>query len=68
MIDPIAAPPTPRGGWEPVPAAVFMRRPAYPWLVVAVGCIGAFIGQVDASIVQLALPALGLAPTASSSW
>jgi hypothetical protein len=29
-------------------------------LVVGVTCIGAFIGQVDASIVQLALPTLQL--------
>ena len=35
-----------------------MRQPFHPWLVVGVTCIGAFIGQVDASIVQLALPAL----------
>jgi MFS family permease len=31
----------------------------YPWLIVGVTCIGAFIGQLDASIVQLALPTLG---------
>nr|WP_294503874.1 MFS transporter [uncultured Rhodopila sp.] len=58
MIDRYAVPPTPHGVWEPAPAALFVRRPAYPWLVVAVCCIGAFIGQLDASIVQLALPAL----------
>jgi MFS family permease len=33
--------------------------PFYPWLIVGVTCIGAFMGQVDASIVQLALPTLG---------
>ena len=32
---------------------------SYPWLIVGVTCIGAFMGQVDASIVQLALPTLG---------
>jgi EmrB/QacA subfamily drug resistance transporter len=32
--------------------------PRWPWLVVATTCIGAFIGQLDASIVQLALPTL----------
>jgi EmrB/QacA subfamily drug resistance transporter len=32
------------------------RLPSYPWFVVATVCIGAFIGQVDASIVQLAMP------------
>jgi len=31
---------------------------AYPWFVVAVTCIGAFIGQLDARIVQLTLPTL----------
>jgi EmrB/QacA subfamily drug resistance transporter len=31
---------------------------SYPWLVVFTACIGAFAGQVDASIVQLSLPAL----------
>jgi EmrB/QacA subfamily drug resistance transporter len=43
---------------EPPPAAFLVRHPAHPWLVVAVTCISAFIGQLDASIVQLALPAL----------
>ncbi len=35
-----------------------MRKPPSFWPVVSVACIGAFIGQLDASIVQLALPAL----------
>jgi MFS family permease len=43
---------------EPAPLASLTRLSCYPWLVVATTCIGAFIGQVDASIVQLALPAL----------
>ena len=43
---------------EPAPLALFERRSDYPWLVVGAVCIGAFIGQVDASIVQLALPSL----------
>ena len=43
---------------EPAPAAFLLRHPAHPWLVVAVTCTSAFIGQLDASIVQLALPAL----------
>jgi EmrB/QacA subfamily drug resistance transporter len=45
--------------------------PAYPWLVVAIICIGAFIGQLDASIVQLALPELERtfhSTLASVSW
>jgi len=44
--------------FEPAPAAFLVRQSFHPWLVVAVTCIGAFIGQLDASIVQLALPAL----------
>jgi len=35
-----------------------MRNPPSHWPIVGVACIGAFIGQLDASIVQLALPAL----------
>ena len=45
-------------GSEPAPAEFLVRRPEYPWWVVGVTCIGAFIGQLDASIVQLALPHL----------
>ena len=41
---------------EPAPAQFFERRAAYPWFVVGTVCIGAFVGQVDASIVQLAMP------------
>jgi hypothetical protein len=33
--------------------------PRSPWLVVGTVCIGAFIGQLDASIVSIALPAIG---------
>jgi len=43
---------------EPEPAARLTRLPYYEWLIVGVTCIGAFIGQIDGSIVQLALPAL----------
>lgn len=46
------------GGYEPAPAEFIARRSYYPWLVVGTTCIGAFIGQLDASIVQLALPTL----------
>src|SRR5215472_12866364 len=45
-------------GWEPAPAGFFARRSYYPWLVVGTTCIATFNGQLDASIVQLALPAL----------
>ncbi len=48
-----------RHGVEPPPLARLTRLPYYPWLIVGVTCIGAFMGQVDASIVQLALPTLG---------
>jgi EmrB/QacA subfamily drug resistance transporter len=34
------------------------QRPAYPWYIVGVTCIGSFMGQFDASVVQLALPHL----------
>ena len=53
------------------PAAFVARLACYPWLIVGVTCIGAFIGQLDASIVQLALPALGRtfdATLESVSW
>lgn len=56
---------------EPAPLRALEKLPSYPWLVVGVTCIGAFIGQVDASIVQLALPALESnlhATVASVSW
>jgi len=43
---------------EPAPIEWATRLSFYPWLVVGTTCIGAFMGQVDASIVQLALPAL----------
>ena len=46
-------------GGEPPPVALFTRWRSYPWLIVGVTCIGTFMGQVDASIVQLALPTLG---------
>ena len=47
-----------QSGYEPPPLAAATRLSYYPWLVVGATCIGAFIGQLDASIVQLALPAL----------
>lgn len=56
---------------EPPPLKRFTTLPAYPWLVVAITCIGAFIGQLDASIVQLTLPTLERtfhATLATVSW
>jgi EmrB/QacA subfamily drug resistance transporter len=47
------------GSWrEPAPLSFFTGLPFYPWLVVGVVCIGAFMGQLDASIAQLVLPEL----------
>ena len=45
-------------GWEPAPARFIARCSYYPWLVVGTTSIATFIGQLDASIVQLALPTL----------
>jgi EmrB/QacA subfamily drug resistance transporter len=48
-----------RHGAEPPPVELLTRLPSYPWLIVGVCCVSAFMGQIDASIVQLALPTLG---------
>ncbi len=48
-----------RHGAEPPPVAFLTRLPSYPWLVVGACCIAGVMGQIDASIVQLALPTLG---------
>ncbi len=56
---------------EPAPAQFFARRAAYAWFVVGTVCIGAFVGQVDASIVQLAMPSFEDAfdaPLDAVSW
>ncbi len=45
-------------GREPPPVAAIARLPNYCWLIVGVVSIGAFMGQVDASIAQLLLPSL----------
>ena len=58
-------------GAEPPPLAFISRWSFYPWLIVGVTCLGAFIGQIDASIVQLALPTLATqfhATLESVSW
>jgi EmrB/QacA subfamily drug resistance transporter len=60
-----------RGLPEPAPAQFFERRAAYPWFVVGTVCIGAFLGQLDASIVQLAMPSFEDAfdaPLDAASW
>jgi EmrB/QacA subfamily drug resistance transporter len=48
-----------RHGAEPPPVALFTRWRSYPWLIVCACCIAGLMGQIDASIVQLALPTLG---------
>lgn len=55
----------------PPPLKWFTAMPAYPWLAMSITCIGAFMGQLDASIVQLTLPVLERdfhATLASVSW
>jgi hypothetical protein len=47
-----------RSGYEPAPSQTITRLAYYPWLIVGTTCIGVFVGQIDASIVQLALPTL----------
>jgi len=57
--------------YESAPIPFVARRQSYPWLVVGTVCIGAFMGQVDASIAQLVLPVLERdfkAPVSSVSW
>ncbi|MGH2872264.1 MAG: MFS transporter, partial [Solirubrobacteraceae bacterium] len=44
---------------EPPRPAAIRESPRAPWLIVGTVCIGAFMGQLDASIVTLALPQLG---------
>src|SRR5580698_1085628 len=48
----------PRWLTEPARPAAIRHRPGACWLAVGAVCIGAFMGQLDASIVTLALPSL----------
>jgi EmrB/QacA subfamily drug resistance transporter len=50
---------------EPRRPRVIRDRPNAPWFAVAAVCIGAFMGQLDASIVTVALPTLQRAFDAS---
>jgi hypothetical protein len=43
---------------EPPRPRAIARAPGAPWLAVGTVCVGAFMGQLDASIVTLALPTL----------
>src|ERR1051326_3879667 len=56
---------------EHPPLQALARWPAYRWLVVGTVCVGAFLGQLDASIAGLVLPTLEDvfgAPVASVEW
>jgi len=56
---------------EPAPLSWFENKPWHQWVVVGLVCVGTFIGQLDATIVQLALPTLGRAfdaPLQQVSW
>lgn len=51
--------------------AQLTELPYYPWLVVGTVCVGAFLGQLDASIAGLVLPTLEetfAAPVANVAW
>jgi EmrB/QacA subfamily drug resistance transporter len=50
---------------EPEPVAGIASLPFYSWLVVGTVCVGAFLGQLDASIAGLVLPTLEETFTAS---
>src|SRR6478672_3785326 len=57
--------------YEPAPLPGLTRLRSYRWLVVGTVCIGAFMGQLDASIAQLVLPTLETAfhePLRTVSW
>lgn len=63
--------PKPNRFAEHPPLASLVAWPAYRWLVVGTVCIGAFLGQLDASIAGLVLPTLEQvlgAPVASVEW
>jgi MFS family permease len=51
---------------EPRRPAAIRESPRAPWLVLGTVCIGAFMGQLDVSIVTLALPHIGAGLHASA--
>jgi EmrB/QacA subfamily drug resistance transporter len=56
---------------EPPPLAAVAGLASYRWFVVGTVCIGAFMGQVDASMTQMLLPRLErdfAAPLSTVSW
>lgn len=57
--------------YEAARPAVIREHPWAPWFIVATVCFGAFMGQLDASIVTLAFPTLQRqfhTPLASVEW
>ncbi len=60
-----------RHGHEPPPLPAIARHPSYRWFVVGTVCIGACMGQIDASMTQVLLPRLEVefgARLSSVSW
>lgn len=58
-------------GHEPPPLQAVARLSWYRWAVVGTVCVGAFMGQVDASLTQMLLPRLERdfhAPLSTVSW
>ena len=58
-------------GHEPPPLQSVARLASYRWIVVGTVCVGAFMGQVDASLTQMLLPRLERdfhAPLSTVSW
>lgn len=58
-------------GREPPPLSAIARHPSYRWFVVGTVCIGACMGQIDASMTQVLLPRLEVefgARLSSVSW
>ena len=56
---------------ERPPIHALARSPNYRWMVVGTVCVGAFLGQLDASIASLILPTLEEAfgvPVAAVGW
>jgi MFS family permease len=56
---------------EPPRPAVIRENPRAPWLAVSVVCFGAFMGQLDASIVTITFPAMQSefsVPVAAVQW
>jgi MFS family permease len=56
---------------EPARPEIIRESPRAPWLAVGVVCFGAFMGQLDASIVTITFPAMEhdfAVPVAGVQW